>query len=171
MLHANIECSAGYLSPPGSPSLRPPPPHSWRHSCSYRPGGWRGQRWPAGWSPRQYEWSARTPSSPRGRRPWTRRPTWADPPGTRSRSASVPGPQYNHRGTQSAQFLVQLTKMCWLLEELSPTLHLNVRKLDSSPSLVTGVATIVPHVMGLQAGESQNRIVLDFADAHRIGFC
>ena len=56
--------------------------------------------------------------------------------------------------------------MCGLLEELPPTLHLNVRKLDSGPGLVTGVTAIVPHMLGLQAGESQNRIVLDFADAH-----
>ena len=52
------------------------------------------------------------------------------------------------------------------------TLHLDVRELDSFAGLVTSAAAVIAHVMGLQTGEPQDRIVLHAADteAIRLGF-
>lgn len=49
------------------------------------------------------------------------------------------------------------------------TLHLDVRELDSLAGLVTSAAAVIAHVMGLQTGEPQDRIVLHPTDAQAVG--
>ena len=49
------------------------------------------------------------------------------------------------------------------------TLHLDVRELDSLAGLVTGAAAVIAHVMSLQTGEPQDRIVLYPADTQAVG--
>ena len=48
------------------------------------------------------------------------------------------------------------------------TLHLDEGELDSRAGLVTGAAAVVAHVLGLQTGEPQDRIVLDSANAQAV---
>ena len=48
------------------------------------------------------------------------------------------------------------------------TLHLDVRELDSLAGLVTGAAAVIAHVMSLQTGEPQDRIVLHATDTEAV---